>query len=443
MEIESAAKTVLIVSYMFPPMSGVGVIRPLKFARYLPQFGWRPLVLTVRQGFDWSSTTDTALLGQLSPEVEIFRSRSIEPPYRAVTELTGAPSGQKPTLRKRLLRALRTALLIPDDKIGWLPFALREGRQILRRYPVDVVFATAPPPTTLLVGTCLSRWGRCPLVSDFRDPWTQHLLHHWLGNPIRRWIEERLEHAVLRRSSRVVAVTPPRTDALAAKYPDIPRDRFVTITNGFDLDDYGPPAPPPHNERFTLVYTGSFYYRRQPDALFQALTGIARDRPELRDQFRVRLAGVADSDLAAQVARWGLEDVVDLLGPVPYRESVALQKGADLLLLFIGASPMGATWYPAKVFEYIATGRPILALTPEGVAADLVREAGTGVVVPPEDPVAIRRALLDLHARWQEERMPGLTDPAFPLRFERRALTERLADLFEAALSERAAGRPR
>ena len=428
-------RTVLIVSYAFPPRNVVGAIRPLKFARYLPEFGWRPLVLTVRKQSN-PDETDVALLEQLPPQGRVVRTSSLEPPRRLVTGLARGGLTWPSSLSKRFLRGLRTAILIPDDKIGWLPFALREGRGVIRREKVDLVLSTSPPATAHLVAALLSRWGQCPLVVDFRDPWTQHTLHHWLRNPLRRRIEEALEHAVLRRAAGVITVTPPRTAALAEKYPDIPRRRFVTLVNGFDLADFDLPTPPPHNDRFTMVYTGSFYYRRQPDAFLDALQEVFRKRPDMRAQLRVVIAGDTDLHLRERVTARGLEDVVILRGLVPYRESIALQKGADLLLLFIGASPMASTWYPAKLFEYIATGRPILALTPEGIAADLVREANTGVVVHPENVEAIRWALLDLYIRWQEGRLPVLRDPAFPMRFERRRLTERLVALFNAVLAE-------
>jgi glycosyltransferase involved in cell wall biosynthesis len=428
--------TVLLVTYMFPPLSGVGSIRPLKFARYLPEFGWQVIVLTVRKGFDFGSGMDASLLDQLPSTVHVHRARSVEPPYRVAATLAGGDPSQRPPVRKRFLRALRTAFLIPDDKIGWLPFAVREGRRIMRQGKVDLIFATSPPPTALLAAASLSRWGQRPLVVDFRDPWTQFTLHHWLRNPLRRRIEKALEHKVLRHAARIITVTGPRTAALAEEYPDIRRQRFVTLTNGFDLADFGPPSAPPHNERFTVVYTGSFYYHRQPAAFLRALEGLLDDHPDLRARVRVLIAGASGPVLGEQVAALGLHDVVTIAGIVPYRESVALQKGADVLLLFLGDSPMASTWYPAKAFEYIATGRPILALVPEGITADLVREAGTGVVIAADDIDAIRRAILDLFSRWREGRLPTLSDPAFPLRFERRRLTERLADLFNATLAE-------
>jgi glycosyltransferase involved in cell wall biosynthesis len=429
-------RTALIVSYAFPPRNIVGAIRPLKFARYLPEFGWRTIVLTVRRGLGWSSGTDLTLVEQLPPETRIVRTCSIEPPYRVVSGLAGGDPRQVPSFRKRLLRALRTVLLIPDDKIGWLPFALLRGWRILRHERVDLIFATSPPPTALLVATLLSRWTCCPLVVDFRDPWTQFALHRWLRNLLRRRIEEAMEHAVVRQASRIITVTSPRTKAMAEKYPHIPASRWFTLTNGFDLDDFGLPVSPPHNDRFTIVYTGSFYYHRQPDGFLKALQQAFRTRPDMRSQVRVFIAGGACPGLAEQISAQELDDVIILQGLVPYVESISLQKTADLLLLFIGASPMASTWYPAKLFEYIATGRPILAIVPEGIAADLVREAGTGMVVHPENVGAICQALLDLHVRWREDRLPTLRDPALPMRFERRHLTERLAALFNTVLAE-------
>lgn len=432
------SRKVLIVTAAFPPHSTVGAIRPFKFARYLPEFDWDPQVLTIA-GADGEGSTDTALLEQLPCEAcLVHRTPAVVPSRRWVAHVAASSSAGYVSFIKRLLRAIRTALLFPDDFIGWLPFALARGLRVLRRGRIDLVFSTSPPATAHVVAMVLSRWARCPLVVDFRDPWTQHALHHWLRNPLRRRAEEALEHAVLQRASFIVGVTPPRTAELAEKYPDIPRSRFVTITNGFDTADYGPPAHAPANDRFTVVYTGSFLYYRQPDEFLKAVESVLEQRHDLRTRIRFIFAGDTGPVLTEHVTARGLGDVVTVLGVVPYHESVALQKQADLLLLFVGAGPMASTWYPAKVFEYIATGRPILALTPEGVAADLVAEAGTGIVVSPGDSAAIGQALVDLYRRWEQGSLPALVDPAFPERFERRTLTAQLAGLFWRAVESKA-----
>jgi len=427
-------RRVLLVSYMFPPLSGVGAIRPLKFARYLPELGWQPTILTVKGGFNFGSGNDPSLLDQLSPEVKIHRARTIEPPYRAFMGMAGGDPRSRTPVGKRIIRALRAALLIPDDKIGWIPFALREGRRILANQNVDLIHALSPPPSTLLVASNLAKRSGLPLVVDFRDPWTQFTLHHWMRFAARRKIEVAMERAVLRRSSLIMSATQPRTEMLRESYPQIPPDRFDTLTNGFDLEDFGPPPPPSRNDLFTLVYTGSIYYLRNPVSFLQALREALRTHPEMSDKLNVVFAGLAGPDLPRRIREFGLEGIVTIRGIVPYRRSIELQKSADVLLLFLGDSPMASSWYPAKVFEYLATGRAILALAPEGITADLVKEAGTGMVVGPEEVPAIVRAIVDLFLKWKEGRLPALHDPGFPARFERKALTARLAGMYERIL---------
>jgi glycosyltransferase involved in cell wall biosynthesis len=305
---------------------------------------------------------------------------------------------------------------------------------------VDIIHALSPPPSSLLVASSLAKRSGLPLVADFRDPWTQFSLHHWMRFAARRKMEIAMERAVLRRSSLVLSATPPRTEMLRESYPGLPQDRFETLTNGFDLEDFGPPAPPPANDRFTLVYTGSIYYYRNPVVFLQAVREALNGHPEMRGRLQVLFAGLAGPDLSGRIRDLGLEEVVTLRGIVPYRRSIELQKSADVLLLFLGDSPMAPSWYPAKVFEYIATGRPILALAPEGITADLVREAGTGIVVGPDDAGGIASAFADLFSRWKQRRLPTLRDPAFPARFERRALTLRLAGMYERILGSHPAG---
>lgn len=427
MEVGLGRRSVLLVTAGFPPWQGVGAIRPLKFVKYLPEYGWDPIVLAMRgSGHEFG----TSLLEQLDPGTRIYRTPALVPSRRIVAKVGSHALGPRIRVWQRFLRGLRTALLIPDDFIGWLPFALARGLQLLRRERVDVVFSTSPPATAHIVAYVLSWWARCPLVVDFRDPWTQHPLHHWLQNAVRLRAEEGLERRVLHRAARIIGVAEPRTEEMAAKYPEIPRERFVTITNGFDRADYGHPAAVSTGERFTVVYTGSFYYWR-PDAFLDALEAALRQCADLGADMRIVFAGEGSESLTQQVRARGLEDTVHVLGLVSYEQSVALQKAADVLLLFLGSGALLSTCYPAKVFEYVATGRPILALTTGGIAGDLVLEAGTGRAVAPDDASSIKQALLELHDEWRTGSLPTLRDPSFPEQFERRALTERLARMFD------------
>lgn len=433
-------RKLLLITRAFPPQNVVGAIRPLKFARYLPEYGWKPIVLTVKDGKSWVAGTDPSLTKELPPDIKIVRTRTIEPPYSPLSRIAGEAAPASTPWYKPFLRTFRTLFLVPDDKIGWLPFALLAGARALREEAVDLIMATSPPPTALLVGMILSATYRVPLVSDFRDPWTEFTLHEWLSNRRRRRIEEFLEHTVLKRSARIINVTPPRTDALAAKYPGIPRERFVTITNGFDLCDYGQPEPPPRNDRLTMVYTGSFYYDRQPTVFLDALAEAIEHHPAIRADLRIVFAGGGEDALDAGIIERALGDVIHTAGYLPYKESVALQKRADVLLLFLGPSRISETWYPAKLFEYIATGRPVLAMVPNSAAARLLREAGTGVIVDPTDRNSIRDCLLDLHKRWRNDSLPTLTDVTFPMQFERQLLTQTLAEVLNPLVSEPFAG---
>jgi glycosyltransferase involved in cell wall biosynthesis len=433
---KQTVRRLLLITRAFPPQKVVGAIRPLKFVRYLPEFGWQPVVLTVKDGHTWQDGTDPTFLEEIPPVAEIVRTPTIEPPYRTLAPIAGEPSERSAPWYKRILRAFRALFLVPDDKIGWLPFAVQAGVRILRDKPVDLILATSPPPTALIIGALLSTWHKVPLVTDFRDPWTEFTFHNWLNNPLRRQIEETLEFLVVQRSARIINVTPPRTRALAARHPDVPGERFVTVTNGFDFHDYGPPAAPPENDRLTMVYTGSFYYDREPVVFLDSLTELIEHYPSVGSDLRVVFAGSGQESLDQLIGDRNLEEVVRTAGYLPYSESVALQKQADVLLLFLGTSPISTSWYPAKIFEYLATGRPVLAMVPEGAAADLLREAGTGIVVNPTERHAIQRALVTLHRRWIEDSLPRLKDMAFPMQFERRRLTKKLADELDAAIAE-------
>ena len=185
-----------------------------------------------------------------------------------------------------------------------------------------------------------------------------------------------------------------------------------------------------------MVYTGSFYYDRQPTVFLDSLADMMKTRPSIRADLRVVFAGGGRNSLDRLIAERGLKEVVQTTGYLPYKECIELQKQADVLLLFLGPSTLSETWYPAKLFEYLATGRPVLAMVPDSAAARLLRQSGTGIIVDPSDRRAIRECLLALRDRWRAGALPTLCDVNFPMQFERRRLTQTLAELLHSVVDE-------
>jgi glycosyltransferase involved in cell wall biosynthesis len=247
----------------------------------------------------------------------------------------------------------------------------------------------------------------------------------WLGDRIERW----LERQILERSARVVTATERHARALRSAYPHLPPDRICTITNGYDAEDLeaveaAAPAP-----TFTLSYLGTFYFHRTPKPLFEALRQLIRERRFSPGEVQVNLFGdvrtTTDGAVEELISTYGLADCVRVREPVPYGESLRQMMQSHVLLLF---APNQACSVPAKTFEYLAMRRRILCLADEGATADLINQTGAGLVVPPDDVPALKRALVELFDEFKTGRpAPGVS----PSRFERGALARRLSDLLQ------------
>jgi glycosyltransferase involved in cell wall biosynthesis len=433
-------KRVLIVSYYYPPSGGAGVQRALKFAKYLPEFGWEPVVLTVREDADFPAR-DPSLLAEASG-IEVVRT-SIFEPYSLYRKFTGKQSDeptdianlnphQRQSLASRFSEFVRATFFIPDARCFWKGPAVREGLRLLSEGDFDLIFSTAPPYTTHLVARALHKKTGLPWVADFRDSWVG-----WLSAP-KRWavphrIDLTLEGGVLADADRLVAVTAGVRDDLSGRHAVDP-DKWSLIPNGYDAVDFeGIEAAPP-KDRFVLTYTGSLYGKRHPGALLSALTELFAENPAMRGRFRLSFVGRVDPSFAEAFTAFG--DVIEYAGYVPHQESIRRLLSSTALLLIVDDSPASRGIVTGKLFEYLGSGRPILALAPEGEAADLIRRTRSGLTAPPNDPAAVKAALLELYSRW--ERGELLTNRGESIAgFERKRLTGELARVFDGILEKK------
>lgn len=384
-------KRLLLVAYAFPPHAGSGVFRPLRLTRWLPERGWSVTVLSVSARA--RILKDPELLADVPPGTRVERTASFEPrtPLLALAKvgLRGLASRLEPWFR------------IPDDQRGWVPFAVRRARAILASDPHHAVITTSAPYSAHLVGSALRRRLGLPWIADFRDEWTSN---PWLVASMptawHRRLQRRLEAEVLRTADRVVCVSRPWLDNLRAATPDEPEAKFRVLENGFDPRHFDRPAPP-HPDRFRVVYTGTFYGPRSPRPFFEAVRRLLADGRIPEADLEVLFVGhTANAPALAEIPA----ACTRILEHRPHAEALRLLDAAAVLLLVIPREG-GPGNHTGKLFNYLAAGRPILTLAPEpNVAADLVRESRSGIVVPPDDPSAIADALAALHREWKAGR---------------------------------------
>lgn len=437
-------KKALMVSHVFPPLCSVGhSIRVVKFVKYLPALGWQPIVLTIddqKEYYDYRKQGSESLLSDLSRDVSIIRTPAGEPSLKYLEK--EKRFGELSSLTRAVVELLGGArrwafrnFALPDSHIAWLPFALRRGRQIVKREGIDVIFATCPPHSATLIGAGLKRLSGRPLVLDFRDDWINTPWHNSRPRMI-RMIERRLESWVVKTADKVVLVTERSRNAFLDRYPSQPREKFVFIPNGCDLVEFFVKDPTMRAEsrdpRFTIMHAGSLNdaraWRRTPASLFQALHDISERQPELKKEMRLVFTGFLPEGQKLLANKMGLAGVVEELGFLPRDEYLGSMRDADLLLTinYDGFS----TLIPGKIYEYWAIGGPpILLLSCPGAATSFVEEHGLGMAVEPANVAGIRDAILTVY-RQRQLGAPLRIDRKGIEAYDRRYLSKKLADVF-------------
>jgi glycosyltransferase involved in cell wall biosynthesis len=424
-------KNVLMIAYHFPPIGGVGTQRTVKFAKYLPQFGWRPIILTVDKRADRIENADTSFFQELSSDVKIYRSRIIEPHdvYRFFGGRLRQGSRKSRILHQRYdgattlnrIRSILFSLLLPDSKFAWYPTAIQKARKIFKEREIDVIFSTSPKPTAHAIAKHLSQKYVKPWVADFRDPWFADY-----ASPIKRpklviKIDKRIEKSVLWKAQRITVATEGILEDFISNHKNFDEKKAVIITNGYDEEDFIG-IQPKCFKKFTISYAGTFYKNNQPDALLKALKKMIEEQPHLREEILVQFIGIADPVLFQLIKKYNLYDVVKHIPYVPHKECISYLLGSHLLFLnTIGNALTG------KLFDYLGSGTPILALVSENSQiAHILSETKTGVAINPNETDKIKNFIISKYNNYKvTNALTCNADREFPKKFLRKALTSK------------------
>jgi glycosyltransferase involved in cell wall biosynthesis len=423
-------RRVLVIAYYFPPMGLSGVQRTLKFVKYLSEFGWHPTVLTVDPR-GYFAKDDTLLAELEGRNVRVVRTAASGPArFFKKKDVIEIPVEWK----RKLLSRLSDTIFIPDNKIGWRRKAVARALALHKETPFDIVFATAPPFTSFLIGRKLKLLINRPLVFDYRDPWVDYPFKFY-PTPLHKLANILLERKALRASSHVI------TTNRRVKEQILRRHRFLTyhdidiISQGFDPADFASAAlagekktqtGPQGDRRMRITYAGVFWEDRIPDYFLRALHDLFAEKPRLRGRIEAVFVGKFREENMKLVARLGLQDTVRVLGYLPHPDCVRELCASDVLWMTVG-DDLGS---PGKVYEYIGARKPILALVPDGYLKSTILEAG-GKTVAPEDVAGIRNALGEFLALHEKRQLRG-PDPEVVEKYDRRTLTGTLAKLFES-----------
>ncbi len=390
-------KKVLIVAYAFPPRNASGSVRPMGLAKYLPQFGWEPLILTARlpgpppEEVKVLETDYVDILSKVKaligyrPEVGIQKQLGLSP----------GKNGNNSSSLSRLISSVKATISFPDEQVGWFKFAVEEGKRLLAKDDIDAIISTSPPSTAHLIARKLRIESGKPWVADFRDLWTQSHYYNYSG--IRHFIERRLEVRTLSQADAIVTAHP-LVDQLRQLHKSKP---IYWIPNGFDPDSFPKSVLARENDKLIIAYFGNLYDgKRDPEPLFQALSGLITNGEIKRTDIEVRLFGPFEEWLLQDVRKYDLHDVVKIKGQVPREDVLRSQMGSSLLLILTWDNPQEASIYPGKVFEYLGAQRPILAIGgPGGVVKELLEKTQAGVHV--SNLAQLKTALMEYYKAHQ------------------------------------------
>ncbi|REJ93395.1 MAG: glycosyltransferase [Planctomycetota bacterium] len=437
---QTTEKRVLFVSYLFPPVGGVGVQRAVKFVKYLPEHGWRTSVLTVENPS--APLSDESLCRDIPDSTIVRRARTYEPGYAVKAAVSNGVSQHKGfarTLRSaasRAARAAANAVLQPDAQILWRPEALRKGMRLLRETPHQAIIATGPPFSSLLVGATLSKRTGLPLILDYRDEWGisnaywENKQQGVLSNRVQHW----MQNTALQAADVLLATTPSSAEHLAERARWAGSPAYSTwIYNGFDSADF-----PQHADsemlpgrRFRLTFVGTLWNLNPVGPVVDAVLRLADASPALAENLELVFAGRRTEQQESELDRLNTAPCTVTRMPfVSHDEAVSLMRRSNALLLLNADRPHTQRIVNAKTFEYMAARRPIFVVAPEGDLWDVVRDLSETRLCRPNDPAGIASALADLLERHRCGIRPDCADWDLS-KFERRHLAGELAALLD------------
>jgi glycosyltransferase involved in cell wall biosynthesis len=428
-------KKVLIISYYFPPLGGAGVQRVAKFCKYLPSFGWEPVILTVKD-VEYLAK-DESLAKEIPEGVEVFRSGSFDP-LRILF------------LLKKIFKRIRKRRIKTDrrNKIGWFPWALVKGYNLCKKENIDLIFSTSPPPTSHLIAYFLKFLTKKSWIADFRDPWAGYQYQYY-PTFLHKFLKKRAEKLILNSVDGIVAVNERIEKRIKEKNPLT--ENLKTIPNGFDPDDFvvagrGDPSGRPYK----IIYMGTFNPDCNPEPFFKAWSNLLVKKELPKDKIKLIHLGLSMGlDIDGLIRKYNLAASIERKGYLPHREALKILTQADLLLLVVSEAEDTELCVPGKIYEYLYTQKPILAVVPpDGAAASLIKQFNAGQIIAPNDIIGIEKALKSYYAEFESCRgliyqarsgrinaTPTISAKDLEL-FTRKNLTSRLAEFFDEIVED-------
>ena len=435
-------KRVLIITYYWSPSGGSGVQRWLKMSKYLPEYGWQPVIYTTENAE--YPIVDPSLEKDVSPEAEVIR-HPINEPYTFYKKFLGIKKDEtvkmgfiqekekKKSWKSELSLWIRGNLFIPDARQGWVKPSVKYLNNYLKEHPVDAIISTGPPHSMHLIAMALKETTGLPWIADFRDPWTE--IDYYQDLHLTRWADHkhhRLEHEVLTKADKVVTVAPDGARRLGR----IGNRNVRVIYNGFDRDDDATAEVTP-SEKFSITYLGVLSKIQNPEKLWEAIGELVSENAKFNNDLQINMIGQIDSSVAKSIGENGLNGSTTYLPYLPHEQVSAVHRSSTLLLLLLmpDSEPRAKGLLTGKLFEYLASGRPILCIGPEdGDAARVINEANAGTTIGFDDKDKMKDTLKSLYQKYLNHNLPNNPNADIE-RYSRRALAGEYASLLEKSIN--------
>jgi glycosyltransferase involved in cell wall biosynthesis len=423
-------KKVLIITYYWPPAGGPGVQRIVKYAKHLPEFGWTPIILTVENPS--SPTWDESLLKDISNKAIIYKTRTFEP-FNFYKRLTGRSKDEnlpkdiivkKPNekFREKISRLIRANIFIPDARVGWIPFMVKQGMKIIRSEEPTVIFSTSPPHSVQLGAKKLAQKSGLPWIADFRDPWIEA---YW-ESEIQRFslinrLNKRFEKKVLKSADMVTTVS----EGFVKLFSKKAENDYNVLYHGFEFIN----TDVTKTEKFTILYIGNMSKYQSPLPVLQAVQKLSS---EIKDKTELIIVGKVYEGFKELTKNYSSIKILTH-NYMPYHKAMEFSRTASLLLLINPLPVYGAELLPVKIYDYLALRKPILAMGSKGGRLEeLIIETKSGKIFEQNDVGEISDFIKTEYAKWDKIRYTLLSDDKILDKYRAKENVKKLVELLDS-----------
>lgn len=422
-------KKLLIITYYFPPAGGPGVQRWLKFVKYLPEFDVQPIVYVPEN--PTYPIIDEGLVGQVSDKVIILKNKILEP-YQLASVFSKNktkkissgifPQKKKQTFLDKTFLWVRGNLFIPDARVLWVKPSVTYLEKYIKENNIDTIVTSGPPHSLHLIGLELKEKLNVKWFADFRDPWTTIGYHKALRlSNYAAKKHKKLESKVLNTADTIIVTS----KTTKTEFEAITNKPISVITNGYDIENVEKQTL---DTKFTLAHIGSFLSDRNPLFLWECLVELVKEIPDFKSHLEIKLIGAVSQEVLDAISHFKLAEYLNLLGYVSHHEAIAHQKKSQVLLLIEINSEDTKSIIPGKLFEYMVSNRPIIAIGPqESDFADIIKETNTGVFFDYSEKAKLKSVILDFYNQFLEGKLQS--NGVGLQQYSRKNLTKQLAQL--------------